>query len=111
MALWASGLLPSAAARARRTPSRSSHLSCASSVEQVPSVMESPKAITDPVEDDPATSIALSHHVEVVVPVKRVASSTCDRSPDPSGATYDVTCAPECWLGRAFASGTYTVTA
>ena len=52
-------------------------------VEQVPSVMESPNATTDPVEAGEETSIAFNQNVDVVVPVKGAAVSSAAASPEP----------------------------
>ena len=55
-------------------------------VEQVPSVIESPNATIDPVEDDEDTSTAFNQNIEDVVPVKGVAVSSPATSPAPFAA-------------------------
>src|SRR5688572_29585926 len=111
MLLCASFLDRPSASRANRTASRSSQRSWASSVEHVPSVIESPNATIAPVEDEEETSIAFNQYVEVVVPVNGFAVSSAAKSPEPFPVRYDVTCAPPCWLGCTPASGTCKLTA
>src|SRR5262245_56309337 len=103
-------------ARASRTPSQSTHRSQPSTVEQVPSVIESPMATMVPVAVVESTSIAFSQRVAVVVPVKGDDSgrdnpgtggtSFAATLPAPLAVVYDVTIAPPCWLGRTFVPGT-----
>ena len=71
----------------------------------MPSVIESPNATIDPVDAGDDTSIAFNQNVDVVVPVKGVAISSAAASPAPFAVTYDVTCAPVCWLGRTSSPG------
>ena len=52
-------------------------------VEHVPSVIESPNATIDPVEDEEEISIAFNQNIEVVVPVKGFAASSAATSPEP----------------------------
>src|SRR5262245_10979196 len=91
-------VLPSGC-RASRIDTTSSQRSCASRVEQVPSVIESPKATTATDEGVASTSIAFNHHIAVVVAVNGVRDSVDTRSPLSSTLRYDVTTAPLCWLG------------
>src|SRR6185369_6177051 len=94
-----------------RIDTTSSQRSCASRVEQVPSVMESPNATTAFADVSDSTSIAFSHHIAVVVPVKDVRGSVVTRSPLPSAVRYEVTTAPLCWLGLTSAPGMKNETA
>ncbi len=70
--------------RSGRTETQSSQRSCASSVEQVPSVIESPKATMALVERGESTSIDLSQYIDVVLPVKGVRVSSAVESPEPA---------------------------
>ena len=78
---------------AKRFAATSCQRSCASSVEQVPSVMESPNA-TIAVAPEPAmgcTSIDFSQNVAVVVPTNGMPFSEAVWSPAPLSVKYDVT--------------------
>ena len=81
IALWMSC---SSAARARRTANQSSHRSWPSTVAHDPSVMESPKATTVPAEVRLCTSMAFSHHIDVVVAPNGSPISSAVTSPAPS---------------------------
>ena len=77
-ALCASALPRLEASKARRIASMSSHRSCPSSVEHVPSVIESPNATIAPVDIEERTSTDFTQNVEVVVAVNGTAvSSAC----------------------------------
>ena len=73
---------------------------------QVPSVIESPKATIAPGDDIDSTSIAFSHHSDVVVDAKDARPSSDVTSPLPSALLYEVVAAAVCWLGLTFAPGT-----
>ena len=66
-----------------RTASQSSQRFCASIVEQLPSVIESPNVTMAPVCVDVRTSIAFSHNIDVVVLVNGVRVSSAATSPAP----------------------------
>ena len=84
--------------RRSRTDSQSTHRSCASRVEHVPSVIESPNATIAPDADADRTSIDFSNGIVVMVAENGSAPSTAAWSPPFGVATYEVVIAPECWL-------------
>jgi hypothetical protein len=98
-------------AASSRADSQSSHRSCASRLEQVPSVIESPNATMAPGAVAVSVSIDLSQKVAVVSLVNAVFDSAAAASPPPFGVMYDRICALVCAAGCAAASGTYRLTA
>ena len=65
--------------------SQSDQRSYPSRVAHEPWVIESPNATTAPLAAEDNTSIDLSHMIAAVVAVNGFASSTAERSPEPSG--------------------------
>ena len=96
---------------AKRAAKASSQRSWASSVEQVPSVMESPSATMVLVRPAVLTSIDFSQSIEVVLPVNGLPSSEPDLSPAPLSVRYEVTWALLCWLGCTSVPETNRLTA
>ena len=73
--------------------------------------MESPKATTVPAEVRLCTSMAFSHHIDVVVAPNGSPISSAVTSPAPSALRWEVVNAPRCRLGRTPAPGTCRLTA
>ncbi len=94
-----------------RTDTMLCQRSLASSVLQVPSVIESPNATTERTDSSVSTSIDLSHIMFVVVSVNGVAVSFIVWSPELSALRYEVVTAPLCWLASTPAPGMYRLTA
>ncbi len=88
--------MPLPSGGSRRAARRSSQRSCASTVEQVPLVIESPKAMIALVVEDEKTSTADNQYIEVVVTVNALRSMLPAWLPAPLGVRYEVVKAEVC---------------